>query len=678
MPRIQTYGEPRVAAASPVQARFRTADNGGGAAGALGKGLQALGASIDQVVQVRDAIDQNEQQRRIVDYRIAARGILSEYAKLEGQAALDARAGVDQQLDALRKEAVSAGSNDRVRNMLSVGLKPYIADARAQADQHNFSQFSVERDRTWSSRLALSADDAEAEAGRAPVASAAHVANGLSVLDEMASGHGWSSETLSFEKEKWQSAVHKRIASGMTQRGEITQAEAYIKAHEGKFTAGDLAGLMADLKGPLDKRAAAADVDRATAFVRSGSLEAPGKGGAVSDGGAIVRSLFPQARVTSTYRAPDHPLSKANPKSWHTKSHAAVDVAPIKGMTFAQYVQSFEKAGFRVLEAKNEVGEGRSAHATGDHWHIVLGKGGGATSDEPRRIDLKEGFAQIEQLARNEGWEVERKERAMAELEQRARRNDLLIGREQEDADAEASRIVLGLGAGFTDISQIPPSIRDRLKPQALEGYVAAARHNSKPAAVPANSATAMSLTVQSIMEPEKFAKVGLGAFVGKITPAEMESFLVTQAKIMREGPAGQTTRMQSDITSTITLYGGPIGLSNRSKPEEHERFLRVYNLMKDDLTRLTGGKRQPTEQELYQSFTAATRNVVMRKETTIFGIGTGRVNDVEKPVYDLDASDMPASVRNKIVGAFKQVYGREPTDGELAEQFRRGEGRYW
>ncbi|MEC8034595.1 MAG: hypothetical protein VX205_06325 [Pseudomonadota bacterium] len=95
-------------------------------------------------------------------------------------------------------------------------------------------------------------------------------------------------------------------------------------------------------------------------------------------------------------------------------------------------------------------------------------------------------------------------------------------------------------------------------------------------------------------------------------------------------------------------------------------------------MTRLTGGKRQPTEQELYQSFTAATRNVVMRKETTIFGIGTGRVNDVEKPVYDLEASDMPASVRSKIVGAFKQVYGREPTDGELAEQFRRGEGRYW
>ena len=112
----------------------------------------------------------------------------------------------------------------------------------------------------------LQADDAEAEAGRAPVASAAHVANGLSVLDEMASGHGWSSETLSFEKERWQSGVYKRIASGMTQRGEITQAEAYIKAHEGKFTAGDLAGLMADLKGPLDKRAAADDVDRATAF----------------------------------------------------------------------------------------------------------------------------------------------------------------------------------------------------------------------------------------------------------------------------------------------------------------------------------------------------------------------------------------------------------------------------
>ena len=44
----------------------------------------------------------------------------------------------------------------------------------------------------------------------------------------------------------------------------------------------------------------------------------------------------------------------------------------------------------------------------------------------------------------------------------------------------------------------------------------------------------------------------------------------------------------------------------------------------------------------------------------------------------DLQADDAEASVRSKIVGAFKQVYGREPTDGELAEQFRRGKGRYW
>ena len=101
-----------------------------------------------------------------------------------------------------------------------------------------------------------------------------------------------------------------------------------------------------------------------------------GKGSPVADGGSVVRELFPDAHVTSTARSKDDPLSKANPKSWHARSNAAVDVRPIKGVSFDQFVQTFRDKGYSILEAKNEVGAGRSAWATGDHWHIVLGQGG--------------------------------------------------------------------------------------------------------------------------------------------------------------------------------------------------------------------------------------------------------------------------------------------------------------
>lgn len=94
----------------------------------------------------------------------------------------------------------------------------------------------------------------------------------------------------------------------------------------------------------------------------------------VTDGVKAALSVYPNARVTSGYRGPDHPLSRANPGSWHTKSRAAVDTAPIPGMTFDQYVEGYRKAGYGILEARDEVNN-PSKHATGPHWHIVLGKG---------------------------------------------------------------------------------------------------------------------------------------------------------------------------------------------------------------------------------------------------------------------------------------------------------------
>lgn len=101
------------------------------------------------------------------------------------------------------------------------------------------------------------------------------------------------------------------------------------------------------------------------------------KGTPVGNAKAITEELFPDAVVTSWARGKDDPLSKANPKSWHAKSKAAVDVRPIKGVTFEQFVQRYKDQGYTILEALNETGAGKTKHATGDHWHIVLGYANG-------------------------------------------------------------------------------------------------------------------------------------------------------------------------------------------------------------------------------------------------------------------------------------------------------------
>lgn len=94
----------------------------------------------------------------------------------------------------------------------------------------------------------------------------------------------------------------------------------------------------------------------------------------VSDGRNTLAAILPEARITSGYRPADHPLSRANPRSYHTRTRAAVDIAPIPGMTFEQAKQRIQSAGYGLIEALNETGGGRSRHATGDHWHFVLGQ----------------------------------------------------------------------------------------------------------------------------------------------------------------------------------------------------------------------------------------------------------------------------------------------------------------
>jgi hypothetical protein len=92
-----------------------------------------------------------------------------------------------------------------------------------------------------------------------------------------------------------------------------------------------------------------------------------------ADGRSVVKELFPNARITSGYRGPSHPLSKANPRSYHATSRGAVDIAPIPGVSFNQYINSIRQAGYNIVEARDEVNN-PSKYATGPHWHVVIGK----------------------------------------------------------------------------------------------------------------------------------------------------------------------------------------------------------------------------------------------------------------------------------------------------------------
>lgn len=92
----------------------------------------------------------------------------------------------------------------------------------------------------------------------------------------------------------------------------------------------------------------------------------------VPNAAAVLKSVIPNARVTSGKRGPNDPLTKANPRSFHTTG-AAVDIAPIPSMTFEQVAAKLRAQGFSVHPDSRDEVKNPSGHATGPHWHFVIG-----------------------------------------------------------------------------------------------------------------------------------------------------------------------------------------------------------------------------------------------------------------------------------------------------------------
>ena len=98
---------------------------------------------------------------------------------------------------------------------------------------------------------------------------------------------------------------------------------------------------------------------------------APGDDPNVPYGRAVIQSIFPQVEVTEDVRDPNSELGQQNPGSEHIKSQNAVDVRPIPGLSFDDFINQIRDAGYEIIEARDEVNNPVS-YATGPHWHVVV------------------------------------------------------------------------------------------------------------------------------------------------------------------------------------------------------------------------------------------------------------------------------------------------------------------
>lgn len=90
-------------------------------------------------------------------------------------------------------------------------------------------------------------------------------------------------------------------------------------------------------------------------------------------GRAIIEEIFPEAFVTSDHRGPENDLY--DPNSGHA-GYNTVDVRPIPGMTFDEFLQKIEDEGHTIVHAYDETrgpADPRKARAWGPHWHVEIG-----------------------------------------------------------------------------------------------------------------------------------------------------------------------------------------------------------------------------------------------------------------------------------------------------------------
>lgn len=677
MPRIPTYGAPTVGPVHTTGARFRAADNDGGVGGAIARGLQNVGnAAADfamQQAKVEDDLARTNADNLYLNASTAANAAVNDLKSRMGKDALDHRPVAGKAVEDAFASTLAQADRQTRRY-----LEPQLARLRMSAD-NEMSSYAVAQNRVYQQETgkaklsnfiesAISADDPAKRSDFIQQAKDQTRAN-----LEMAGLN--DPEILASEQRKAVSGTHAAIVNRYLADKNIDLADAYFQAHADEMTAGDEASLSVSLAAPLQKRWASQQVDAIMTLPAIGGEPGKGQGtgNPVADGGAAIKALFPSANITSTYRAADHPLSKANPRSWHTKSHAAVDVKPIPGMTFDQYVRDVEGAGYTILEKKNEVGAGRSAWATGDHWHIVLGQGGGGQAPAARRWDLEDVTNRVYSTAKAQNWTFEQREAVLEAAKDRVSFDEQLKARDEAQADRAASEWVLKQGAGFTDISQMPASIRNGLSPDAARSYIGVAKSNSKPVEAVANGATATTLELMRIMEPDKFAATPLGKYAGQVTRSEMQGLLVEQAKIIKGDP---DKSIRSKVASTISTFGVEDGLTG-NKEDVRQKRVSVQKIMESEIQAVTGGKRNPTDDELYRAYQSATRDVTFTVNRTFAGIPTGQ-GQRTKPRYELEASDVPDNIRQRIVAGWTKTYGAAPNDEQIATSYRNGKGRFW
>ena len=713
-----------------TDAKFRAFDSG---AEAIGEGVRDFGRSMGQAANDWDHIEAQKDETaakakiNAVSQRVRERLWTGDdaYFRKEGLDADAAKPQIDKFFTDLKSEFGAQARSPRERQMFDDAFDRIHGQEAEGVARHAFTQLKAEQTRQSAARMTNFQDDAIRFADD-PARFAENMQGGLIELRTQADQHGWAPETLKAAEADFKSKTHAAVVEGKL-ANDVDGANAYLEKHRGDLSWKDAQELDARLARPLAERQAYVDADGI--FGLAPTPSAPGQvGQTVSDDqqfDAIVKIEGGTDRQGRFLTSPKGAIGPAQ-----VMPGTAPEAARLAGLPYderryksdAAYNLALGKAYYRKqlsdfgdpikAAAAYNAGPGRSrppkpgegdpglrgamrrAAAAGrpDAWREYLPsetrdyikKFGTITNDPtvrqaPQRHDLNQLLARADIQAEQQGWSFERREAAKAEIERRVRRDETLVERQEATADRAAQELILGKGEAFTDTSQIPRSTWASMSVSARDAAVKRAEANRTPKEPPANSVDAMRLHAIQYGDPDTFRNMDLTPFIGKVTRGELDSAISEQAKM--RGPAGdkimQTRSSISTAISYQTAFDPAMG-KLLDKNKNPENYARVARDMEGYLTSVTGGKREPTSQEVDAAWKRAVMPVAV-PNSSLFG------KKVEtKPRFESGGRyqvSIPIVVRERIINSWRKAHGGQmPPDGVIGDIYVQNKGKpgFW
>lgn len=458
-------------------------------------------------------------------------------------------------------------------------------------------------------------------------------------------------------KSEWGSGYAAGQVSAAIDAGDVDNAKLTFERLKGFLSDEAFINLNRQVDGLADDDQAIGAVD---AELGVSSVERP------ANVPALVTTLFPGAHVTSTKRDPQSALGRANPNSFHNAG-TAIDVRPIPGVTFEEYVARLKASGVNVVEAIDEV-KHPSKHATGPHWHVAWKNE--APHKPPATLEAAIDGA-VARLGRNAT--PGQRSKIVSEMTTRWRIAESAKKDREENLLDGIQEALLSNGGNW---DALPRSLRSSVPAKYVPGLMSFGNQLRSREKIETDPNEYVRLSDLAATNPKGFAAINPIEYRGKMEDTDWERFVGMRSEIMGAAPAdggknfpsiGEIRAVTGPMLEAVSVV--PVGKSAEQKKQFNARVYNFEKAMLSDIQawQVNNPGRKPTPLDLQ----------AMADRRLLMVVPEGQ----EKPVPMFEArgkvtANVPTRDFQRIRNLMAPVLGREPTPNEIAQAyFREGRG---